>query len=92
MNTELENKHSEKRKLKKEIKKICIEFKRNLILINLNMVLHQIRAAAKSRLNNISKRYENKLFNLLKQQQMNQSNNKKINNHIKSTVHKFSLH
>ena len=92
MNTELENKHSEKRKLKKEIKKICIEFKRNLILINLNMVLHQIRVAAKSRLNNISKRYENKLFNLPKQQQMNQSNNKKINNHIKSTVHKFSLH
>ena len=92
MNTELENKHSEKRKLKKEIKKICIEFKRNLILINLNMVLHQIRAAAKSRLNNISKRYENKLFNLPKQQQMSQSNNKKINNHIKSTVHKFSLH
>ena len=48
MNIELENKHSEKRKLKKEIKKICKELKRNLSLIILNTVLHQIRVAVKS--------------------------------------------
>ena len=46
MNTELENKHSEKRRLKKDIKKICIELQRNLSLIILNMVLCQIRVAA----------------------------------------------
>ena len=67
MNTELEKKHLEKRKLKKEIKKICIELKMNLSLIILNTVLHQIRVAVKSRLKNISKRHENKLFNMRKQ-------------------------
>ena len=46
MNTELENKHSEKRRLKKDMKKICIELQRNLSLIILNMVLCQIRVAA----------------------------------------------
>ena len=86
MNTELENKHSEKRKLKKEIKKICIELKRNLGLIILNTVLHQISVAVKSRLKNISKRHEHKLFNLRKQQQINQRSNEKVNNYIKSTV------
>ena len=72
MNTELENKNSENRKLKKEIKKICIELKRNSNLIILNTALHQIRVAVKSRLKNISKRHENELFNLRKQQQFNQ--------------------
>ena len=87
MNTELENKYSEKkRKLKKEIKKICLELKRNLGLIILNTVLHQISVAVKSRLKNISKRHENKLFNLRKQQQINQRSNEKVNNYIKSTV------
>ena len=90
MNTELENKHSEKPKLKKEIKQICIELKRNLSLIILNTVLQQIRVAVKSRLKNISKRYENKIFNLRKQQQFNQRSNEKVNNYIKSTVHNFS--
>ena len=59
----LENKHSEKRKLKKEVKQICIELRRNLSLIILNTVLHQTRIAVKSRLKSISKRHENKLFN-----------------------------
>ena len=72
MNTELENKNSENRKLKKEIKKICIELKRNSNLIILNTALHQIRVTVKSRLKNISKRHENELFNLRKQQQFNQ--------------------
>ena len=48
MNIELEKKHSEKHKLKKEIKKICIELKKNLSLIILNTVLHQIRVAVKA--------------------------------------------
>ena len=55
-----------------------------------NMVLHPICVAVKSRLKNIGKRHKNKLFNLHKQQQMNQSSNEKINNHIKSTIHNFS--
>ena len=68
MNTELKNKLWQKHKLKKEIKKICIELKRNLSLIILNTVLHQIHVPIKSRpLKNISKIHENKLFKLRKQ-------------------------
>ena len=55
MNTELENKYSEKRKLKKEIKKICIDLERNLGLIISNTGLHQIRIVVKRRLENILK-------------------------------------
>ena len=89
MNTELENKHSGKRKLKKEIRKICIELKRNLNLTFLNTILHQVHVVIKSQLKNISKRHENKLFNLHKQQ-INKSSNEKVNSYIKSTVHNFS--
>ena len=64
--------------------------KRNLSLIILNTVLHQICVAVKSRLKNISKRHENELFNLRKQQQFNQRSNEKVHNYIKSTVHNFS--
>ena len=79
MNTELENKYSEKkRKLKKEIKKICLELKRNLGLIILNTVLHQISVAVKSRLKNISKRHENKLFNLRKHNRLTKEVTRKL--------------
>ena len=61
MNTEMENNHTEKRKLKKEIRQICIELKRNLSLIILDTVLHQIRVVVKSRLRKSSKRHKNKL-------------------------------
>ena len=71
MNTELENKHLEKRKLQREAKKICIEMKQNLSLIVLNTVLHQIYVAVKSKLKNINKRHQNKPFNLGKQQEIN---------------------
>ena len=42
MNIQLENKHSDKRKLRKEIKKIYTELKRNLSFIVLGRVLQQI--------------------------------------------------
>ena len=91
MDTELENKHSEKYKLKKEIKKICVELTRSLSLIILNTVVHQMCVVVESWLKNSSKRHDKKLFNLHKQQQINQSSNEKFNNDIKSTVHNFSL-
>ena len=91
MDTELENKHSEKYKLKKEIKKICVELTRSLSLIILNTVVHQMCVVVESWLKNSGKRHDKKLFNLHKQQQINQSSNEKFNNDIKSTVHNFSL-
>ena len=42
MNIQLENKHSDKRKLRKEIKKIYTELKRNFSFIVLGRVLQQI--------------------------------------------------
>ena len=56
---------------------------------NFNHSLYQIRVAVKSRLKNIGKRHENKLFNLRKQEQLNQSSNEKVNNCIKSIVNNF---
>ena len=49
MNTELQNKHIQNRKLKKEIKKISIELKRIVSLIILNTFFHQINVAFKSK-------------------------------------------
>ena len=48
MDTELENKHSEKYKLKEEIKKICVELTRSLSLIILNTVVHQMCVVVES--------------------------------------------
>ena len=49
METELENKHHEKRKLRKVIRSIGIKLKSALGLILFNAVLHQLNFAIKSR-------------------------------------------
>ena len=67
MNAELQNKHIQKRKLKKEIKKICTELKRTVSLIILNTCFHQINIALKSKLKEITKRHVTKLINLRRQ-------------------------
>ena len=64
MNTELQNKHIQKQKLKKEIKKICTELKRTVSLIILNTCFHQINIALKSKLKKRTKRHDTKLINL----------------------------
>ena len=46
--TEIQNKHSEKRKLKKELKQIRNILKRSLNLFILNAVFHQLNIALKS--------------------------------------------
>ena len=68
MNTELQNKHIQKQKLKKKIKKICTELKRTVSLIILNICFHQINIALKSKLKKITKRHDTKLINLHRQQ------------------------
>ena len=54
MNTELQNKHIQKRKLKKEIEKIDTELKRTISLI-LHTCFHQINVAFQSKLKKITK-------------------------------------
>ena len=61
MDNELQNKHIQNRKLKKEIKKICTELKR---LIIPNTCFHEINIALKSKLKKITKRHDTKLINI----------------------------
>ena len=49
MEAEIQNKHSQKRKLRKEIRKILTTLKRGLNLIILNPVFHQANVALKSK-------------------------------------------
>ena len=66
--------------------------KQSFSLIVLSIVLHQIYVAVKNKLKNINKRHQNKLFNLGKQQEINQTSYEKANNYNKRTVHNFPLH
>ena len=90
MNTELKNKHIQKRKRKKEIKKICIEFKRTVSLIILNTCFRQINIALKSKLKKITKSQETKLINLCRQQI--KSTFGITPTYVKNTVHFSSYH
>ena len=63
MNTKLQNKHIQKWKLKKEIKKICTELKHTICLIILNTLKKNV--ALKSKLKRITKRHETKLINFI---------------------------
>ena len=88
MNTELQNKHIQIRKLKKEIKKICTELKRTVSLIILNTCFHQINIALKSKLKKITKRHDTKLINLRRQQ--HKSTFGITTTYVKNTDHNFS--
>ena len=88
MNTELQNKHIQKQKLKKEIKKICTELKRTVSLIILNTYFHQINITLKSKLKKITKRHDTKLINLRRQQ--HESTFGITTTYVKNTLHNFS--
>ena len=89
METEMQKKkkHSEKRKLKKELKQICNILKRSLNLAVLNAVFHQLNIALKSKFKMIANRHQKKLTNLRKQQE--RKTDKSMTTYIKNTVHSF---
>ena len=90
METELQNKHREKRKLRKDLRCINILLSTSLSVIEYNALLHQINIAVKSRIKVIKLRYGKKLHNLkLKQETTNYVNECK-QSYIKHTVHNFS--
>ena len=70
MEAEIQNKHSEKRKLRKETRKIRTTLKRGLNLIILNTVFHQLNVALKSKFKVVTSRHETKLSNFLKHQKL----------------------
>ena len=82
------NKHSGKRKLRKEIRKIRTTLKRRLTLSVLNTVFHQLNVALKSKLKVVTSRHQNKLSNLRKQEKAKTIESKI--HYIKKTVHNFS--
>ena len=70
MEAEIQNKHSEKRKLRKETRKIRTTLKRGLNLIILNTVFHQLNVVLKSKFKVVTSRHETKLSNFLKHQKL----------------------
>ena len=90
METELQNKHREKRKLRKSIRSINVLLSTSLSVIIYNAVLQQINIAVKSRIKAIKLRHGKKLRNLkLKQETTNYVDERK-RSYIKHTVHNFS--
>ena len=92
MVTELQNKHREKRKLRKDIWSINVLLSTSLSVIVYNALLHQINIAVKSRIKVIKLRHGRKLHNLkLKQETTNYVDERK-QSYIKHTVHNFSFY
>ena len=90
MKTELQNKHREKRKLRKNIRSINVLLSTSLSVIVYNALLHQINIAVKSRIKVIKFRHGKKLHNLkLKQETTNYADERK-RSYIKHIVHNFS--
>ena len=83
MDNELQNKHIQNRKLKKEIKKICTELKRTVSLIILNTCFHEINIALKSKLKKITKRHDTKT-------NKHKSTFRITPIYVKNTTHNFS--
>ena len=88
MEAEIQNKHSEKWKLRKEIRKIWTTLKRSVNLIIWNTVFHQLNVALNSKCKVVTSRYQKKLSNLRKHQTVKTIESKPHN--IKSTVQNFS--
>ena len=90
MEAEIQNKYSEKRELRKEIRKIRTTLKRGLNLIILNTVFHQLNVALKSKFKVVTSRHQKKLSNLRKHQTAKTTESKP--HYIKNTVQNFSSH
>ena len=64
METEMQNKHNQKKKIKKQIRDIKFQWKSSLTLILYNTLLQRINVAVKSRVKAIMTRHLNKLSRL----------------------------
>ena len=64
METEMQNKHDQKRKIKKQIQDFKFQLKSSLTLILYNTLLHRINVAVKSRVKAIMTGHFDKLSNL----------------------------
>ena len=87
METELQNKHREKRKLRKNIRSINVLLSTSLSVIVYNALLHQINIAVKSRIKVIKLRHGKKLHNLKLKQETTTYVDERKRYYIKHTVH-----
>ena len=88
MESELQSKHLEKKKLKKELRLACIQLKSVLGLFLYNALLHQVSFAFKSRQKAISKRHEKKFIKFRKNQNIALQSHKPSS--AKCIIHNFS--
>ena len=85
MDTELQDKHYQIRKMRREIRSIAISLKSLLSLILFNAIIHQVEVVIGSRLAAIKKSNEKKLLNL-RQQNVNARDSAVT----KQIIHNFS--
>ena len=90
MEPELQNKHREKRKLRKDIRSISVLLSTSLSVIVHNALLHQINIAVKIWIKAIKLRHGKKLHNLKLKQETTKYANGSKQSYIKHTVHNFS--
>ena len=88
MQSEMQAKHQEKKKLKQKIKALSTQLKNALPRLVYTTLLHRINIAVKSRIKSIAKRHEKKLSKFRKHQQ--KSDIKCRIEVSKNAVHNFS--
>ena len=84
----MENKHHEKRKLKKDIALISNQLKTGLGVLLSSVLLYQVNIAVRSRYKVISTHHQKKIINLTKNQKKNYENDKP--SLMKHMVYNFS--
>ena len=89
MKTELQSKHNQKKKIKKELRRVNITIKSSLSVIFYNCSIHQVNIASKSKLKAITKRHLRK-YDKLCRKTSTPINEKVTFGHIRNTVLYFS--
>ena len=89
MATEMQNKHDQKRKIKKQIRDIKSQLKSSLTFILYNTLLRRISIAIQSRVKAITTRHLNKWSNLRNKRSTYSSNSNHIS-FIKNTIYNMS--
>ena len=87
MNAELQQKHREKRKLKREIIQLSLKLKAQIGLVLFNGVICSLEKSIKQKSLTVTKRHEKKLVKLRKGKRLTFGENIK---YIRHTVHNFS--
>ena len=89
METELQSKHNQKRKIENEFRSVSITLKSSLSVIFYNCLIHQINIASKSKLKAITKRYPRKL-DKFRRRTSSPINEDVTCSRIRNTIHNFS--